>query len=129
VARTDIQTILEASAVLDIAEYKLFVEAYKKWYGRKPENTRIERLYLAYMFNGVVPPFARDYARQVLEEAGRHELDPIRFGITPKLGRRAKFGLGMAALNVALVTALIYLADHATRLIAGLKGCMLPPCY
>ena len=65
-ANTDIDDVLSASAALDIAEVQLFRKAYRKWFGSRIDENLLERHFVAYMFAGVVPHWARDYARQVL---------------------------------------------------------------
>ena len=60
--------ILEAAAVLDIKEHDRFALAHGWWFGRRLDRERLERVFAAYMFAGVVPPWARHYARANLRE-------------------------------------------------------------
>jgi len=126
---SDIEQVLEAAAVLDIAEVQLFREAYGIWFGRRVDEPTLDRHFVAYMFAGVVPHWVRDYARRVLSEAGRHELDPVKFGVLPNLRRRPRIGLGVLAAQLALFVVLVLVANWSLQFVPGLRSCLLPPCY
>ena len=128
-AKTDIDDVLAAAAILDIAEVQLFRAAYRKWFGSPVGEDALDRYFVAYMFAGVVPHWVRDYARQVLDNAKRHRLDPVKFGVLPVLRRRPRFGLGMVLLQFALIVLLVLIADWTLRQIPGFQSCLLPPCY
>ncbi|MDH3452467.1 MAG: hypothetical protein OEN20_08600 [Gammaproteobacteria bacterium] len=127
--RTDIDNVLAAAAALDIAEVQLFREAYRKWFGDRIGEETLDRYFVAYMFAGVVPHWVRDYARQVLDNAARHRLDPVKFGVFPVLRRRPRFGLGMVLLQFAVLMLLVLIADWTLHQLPDYQGCLLPPCY
>ncbi len=58
--------VAEASARLDLGEFDLFGQAYRRWFGRAPAAGLLEQAFAAYMFHGRVPPWVRHYARGVL---------------------------------------------------------------
>lgn len=127
--KTDIDNVLAAAAVLDIAEVQLFRKAYHKWFGSRIGEESLDRYFVAYMFAGVVPHWVRDYARQVLDNAARHRLDPVKFGVVPVLRRRARFGMGMVLLQIAVIALLVVITHWTVRQFPALQGCLLPPCY
>ncbi len=126
---TDIDNVLAAAAALDIAEVQLFRKAYRKWFGERIREETLDRYFVAYMFAGVVPHWVRDYARQVLENAERHSLDPVKFGVFPVLRRRTRFGVGMVVLQFAVLALLVLITDWTLRQLPSFRGCLLPPCY
>lgn len=128
-AGTDIDRVLEAAALLDIAEVQLFRQAYRHWFGRHIDEVRLDRVFCAYMFVGAVPYWVRDYSRQVLEQAARHRLDPVKFGVVPRLVRRSALGLWMLLAPFAVLAVLVWLADWALRALPGAPSCLFPPCY
>lgn len=128
-AGSDIDNVLAASAVLDISEVQLFREAYRKWFGAHIGEHTLDRHFVAYMFAGVVPHWVRDYARQVLDNAERHQLDPVKFGVLPVLRRRVRFGWSMLALPFVVIGLLVLLADWTLRQMPNFQSCLLPPCY
>ena len=128
-AKTDIDNVLAAAALLDIAEVQLFRKAYRKWFGARIDEDRLDRCFVAYMFAGVVPHWVRDYARQVLDNAARHRLDPVKFGVLPVLRRRPRFGLGMLLLQFVVLAALVLITHWTLEHLPAFQGCLLPPCY
>ncbi len=107
--------ILEVAALLEVKEFDLFARAHRWWFGRCLDRERLERVFAAYMFGGVVPPWARHYAREVLRELGSDAPDLARFGFErpreparpPRHGRRI---VAAAVVIVALAYALILYA-------------------
>ncbi len=128
-AKTDIEDVLAAAAALDIAEVTLFRKAYRKWFGARIGEEALDKYFVAYMFAGVVPHWVRDYARQVLDNAEQHTLDPVKFGVLPVLRRRPRFGLGMLLLQFAVFVLLVLITDWTLRQIPNFQSCLLPPCY
>lgn len=108
----DVYLVIRASSDLDIAEFELFVKAYEKWFGTEAKEERVEKYYLGYMFCGQVPPWVREYCRQVAASAQRHQLDPVNFGVKPIITRRVKLGLAMITIAFGLVAGLITVAEY-----------------
>lgn len=108
--RADVRLVLDAAASLDIREFDLFAGAHKWWFGHHAEIKALERVFAAYMFHGIVPPWVRQYARRVLNPSRcRPPNSPRRvaFGLRPvaPAPRHARL---IVALSVALF-GLIYL--------------------
>ena len=122
----DVQAALEASALLGISEFRMFHIAYRQWYGHDADEAKIERYYIPYMFNDMVPLWVRHFAQRIkdLDRAGR--LDPAAFGIvrpaatTQQIHRGRAFALGLVTAMVTLVL----LAELAAE-----QSCLFPPCY
>ncbi len=104
--------ILEAAALLEVKEFDLFARAHRWWFGRRLDRERLERVFAAYMFRGVVPPWARHYAREILRELASAAPDLARLGFEwprerprpPPLGQRI---VAAAVVVVALIIALM----------------------
>ncbi|MEE9210899.1 MAG: hypothetical protein V3U23_10660 [Kiloniellales bacterium] len=105
--------ILEAAAAaIEIKAFDLFALAHRWWFGRRLDRERLERVFAAYMFGGVVPPWARHYAREVLRELGSGAPDLTRFGFerpreSPRPPRRGRRIVAATAVVFALLFALI----------------------
>ncbi len=111
----DVYLVIQASSDLDIAEFTVFMNAYERWFGRPGEEARVERHYLGYMFHARVPPWVREYCRQVIAEAQHHRLDPVTFGVLPKLTRRVKTGLAMFAVAFGFLVLLFTVAEYTLQ--------------
>lgn len=80
----DERDVLTASAILSITEFHLFELAYEHWFGEKAGEKGIERYYVPYMFRSVVPPWVRQYCRDVLARDREGRLNPRDFGVLPR---------------------------------------------
>ena len=67
--------IARAANVLQIGEFQLLQLAYREWHGEDLPEHLVSGLFSSYMLNGDVPPWARHFARRILERDGRGELD------------------------------------------------------
>ena len=65
----DCTAVLDAAAVLDMREIDFFRLAFRRWFGRDVRDSEIERVFAAYMFRNIVPPWARHFSRHVLARA------------------------------------------------------------
>lgn len=69
----DTDAIAMTAKVLDASETRVFELAYQEWYGKPPQERELERIFLAYLFEGEVPCWLRAFNRHTLalcEEAG-----------------------------------------------------------
>ncbi len=73
--------VLDAAALLDVREFDLFELAYDWWFGAHAEIKALEKAFVPYMFRGIVPLWVRQYAREVMIEAGSARPDFLRLGI------------------------------------------------
>ncbi len=104
--------VLEAAAAPEVKEFDFFELAHRWWFGRRLDRKALERVFAAYMFAGVVPPWARHYAREILRELASAAPDLARLGFErpresprpPPLGQRI---VAAAVVVVALIIALM----------------------
>lgn len=125
----DDDLVAEAAAALDVPEIAIFRRAWSHWYGGTPDERRIERPFLVYMFGGAAPAWARDYARRVVEAHRREVIDPRAWGVRSIYVRSPLRGFLSVVLAVAVLVVLVVLADAAAKQIAGVEACLTPPCY
>ena len=107
----DAQQALTATALLDITEFQLFQLAWQRWYGEPVSEKKIERWFIPYMFDGIVPIWVRQFAQP-----------PVTRGT-------AKFGRIVLVLLFAIVALLVWRAEIAATLLGNITGCYFPPCY
>ena len=112
----DVIVVLETSSVLDIAEFEIFKLSYSHWYGKEAPPELIERIYSAYMFNSAVPPWVRQFCREVLSRERQGALDRRAFGIPdePFVESRYRRGMRMTFFMVLYLIAIHLLAYLVT---------------
>ena len=123
--------IAEASSRLDVGEFQLFQLGYVHWFGRETSPDAIEALFLAYLLENEMPPWARQYARHVLElddAGGLDSTDPAyhRFDRPyPPVSRRMAWGVSLGTLAaVVFYLAMVMLTSDDTQTL----NCLFPPC-
>jgi len=79
-ARADCHAISAAAAALGVREYDFFRLAYRRWFGRLPDEAALEAAFSRYMFAQAPPPWARHLSREVLEHRRLGTLDADAFG-------------------------------------------------
>ena len=88
--------LLEASAVLEVKEFKLFELAYRQWYGKKPLSHVIEAHFSNYMFHNIIPAWVRSYSRHVVDLHRSGNLNPKELGIYQPLPSKRLIFIGRA---------------------------------
>jgi hypothetical protein len=105
--RLDLDKVAFASQALQISEFRLFRVAYSQWYGRDISESELEYIFSEYMFEGIVPPWARHFTRQVITRFEQGILDPGEFNIEcPKATlelRSAGFGYSVILTIILIV--------------------------
>lgn len=104
--------LLEASAQLQVTEFRIFELSYKQWYGAAPKARVIEVYFRNYMFNRIIPVWVSHFCREVIEKGEAGTLDPRDYGIYQRLPSRRMMRIGQiytAMLLVAFVI-LLYMA-------------------
>ena len=127
----DIQSVLDAAAMLDVTEYELFRLAYRRWYGSVPDDGKVEPHFVAYMFRNVVPLWVRHFARKVESLFRRGKLDRHALGVDRLATSPEMVSLGVrytVAIGVVLVT-LVVLAEFVANVLDLGERCLFPPCY
>lgn len=77
----DTRRAMDAARALDIKEFDLFRLAWRHWHGDDSRPELIERAFGQYMMHGRVPPWVRQFARDVMRLEGNGTLDPRKFGV------------------------------------------------
>jgi len=129
---TDIIAVLDASAALEVTEFRLFQLAFTDWYGKPARANFMERQFAAYMFAQRVPTWVRHFSRKILKLQSQGLLDPKVFGIWKPLPSRrmvliAKFY--SAALLLIFLLAMISVYALPQNVLSMFAGCYFPPCY
>ncbi len=127
----DLRNVLEAAAILDITEWDLFHLAYRRWHGRPAADDTMEPVFVAYMFQKVVPLWVRHFSRLVERLYSRGELDANQLGVKYLPRSRHMVSRGMRyAVTIGLVLfALVVFAQFASQFLRLSERCMFPPCY
>jgi hypothetical protein len=127
----DVDSVLTATALLDITEWDFFNLAYNRWHGKPAAEGIMEPIFAAYMFNDVVPLWVRHFARLVERLYQRGVLDKRALGVDrlPSSAQMVSRGMRYGVAIVAILTALIVLADFAAQLVRLSERCHFPPCY
>jgi hypothetical protein len=127
----NVQSVLNAAALLDVTEFDLFRLAYSRWHGEAASERIIEPFFVAYMFNEVVPLWVRHFARLV-ERLGRiGRLDRVALGVQnlPRTRQMVSRGMRFIATIVIALSVTIVLAEVAGRIMKLSERCFFPPCY
>jgi hypothetical protein len=127
----DIDSVLNATALLDITEWDFFNLAYNRWHGEPANDGVMEPIFAAYMFNDVVPLWARHFARLVERLYRRGVLDRQALGVDrlPSSSQMVTRGMRYTVMVTAIVVALIVFAEFVAQFINLAERCMFPPCY
>ena len=127
----DVDSVLNATALLDITEWDFFNLAYDRWHGEPAEQGIMEPVFAAYMFNDVVPLWARHFARLVERLYRRGLLDPRALGVErlPSSRQMVSRGVRYTVIIATLLIALIVFAEFMAQMLALGDRCLFPPCY
>lgn len=127
----DVDAVLTATALLDITEWDFFNLAYDRWHGEPARDSIMEPIFAAYMFNDVVPLWARHFARLVARLYRRGILDRQALGVERLTGSAEMVSRGMryGVMIVTVMAALIVLAEFVAQFIKLGDRCLFPPCY
>ena len=74
------EMVLDASALLDVTEFDLFRLAYRRRFGRQPNERMLETVFADYMLRGEVPGWVRTLCREVIDGDKRGILDADAMG-------------------------------------------------
>jgi hypothetical protein len=108
--KSDRRTISDAANLLEVGEFQLLQLAYRDWHGEDLPTAQFDRLFDSFMVDGVAPPWARHYARKIVQEErlgqldgqqrGYHRYDCEYSGKTALDFRGICLALGLAAFMV-----------------------------
>jgi hypothetical protein len=128
---SDTQSVLEASALLDITEFHLFNLAYFRWYGHYSSPHGMEQHFANYMFCAIVPLWVRHFTREILHQANIGRLNGLDYDIhVPRPSAAViRRGRRLVGLLFALCLLLLLSSYFYEDLLLVLKNCYFPPCY
>ena len=91
----------------------------------------MEPIFAAYMFNDVVPLWARHFARLVERLYRRGDLDRQALGVNRLPGSRqmVRRGVRYSVFIVVVIVGLIVFAEFVAQIIRLGDRCLFPPCY
>ncbi len=105
--------MIDAAQALQVKEFDFFRLAYRRWFGRQPDEKQLEKLFVAYMMRRVVPPWARHLSREVVDHRRRGTLDASAYGAPRYRERVARhprgplYFAGVMAIWLALFSLLL----------------------
>ena len=127
----DVCAVLDAAAILDTSEFNIFSIAYHKWFGTDASTKTLEKYYAAYMFNSVVPHWARHFARTIIQLSKTGNLNPDDFVESSSLASPKSIFIAHTFIFSSIVIMLMLLlgAYFAVQDSPFINGCFFPPCY
>ncbi len=60
----DLQDFLLTKTLRETSEYQVFLDAYRDWYAREPEQHALDKTFGTYLKSGDLPHYVRHFARQ-----------------------------------------------------------------
>lgn len=114
--------VVKAASALGLREFDFFRLAYRRWFGRQPDERVLESAFASYMFREVVPVWARQLARQVLERQrcgtlGRDDFGASRYRERP--ARPPHGRLWIAATAAAWLVFMVMLVNRPHDVASG----------
>lgn len=128
----DVVVVLDAAAALEITEFRLFELAWREWFGKRPEERRLEPYFAAYMFADRVPYWVRNFSRRILDLDAQGRLDARSFGIWQRLpSARGKFAAKIYCAALLLLFAVLAASalNLDDQILSFYRSCYFPPCY
>jgi hypothetical protein len=101
--------LLEASALLQVTEFRVFELSWKQWYGAAPKARVIEVHFRNYMFNHIIPVWVSHFCREIVEKGEVGTLDPRDYGIYQRLPSRRMMRIGQTYTAMLLVAFIVLL--------------------
>jgi len=125
----DVWSVLRAAALLSVGEFRVFEIAYKDWYGEDGEEKTLEKHFVGYMFNDIVPPWVRHFCKKVMDLDNEGTLNPEEFGVVNEMASRHQINKGLEAIMwiTGAMIVLFVLGEGAAQMLR--LQCMFPPCY
>jgi len=126
--------VAEASNRLGVGEFQFFRLAHEQWFATAVEPESLEPAFMDYMLHDKVPHYVRHFARTVISQDERGQLDPgaAYYHRYDRGTERHRGGLG-GATTVALVVLFMALflgltiLTYEPRMPPG-ERCNYPPC-
>ncbi|MDR9435428.1 MAG: hypothetical protein RI563_01020 [Thiohalophilus sp.] len=127
----DLQTLLDAVALLDISEFRLFELAYRAWYGNDAGSRQLEQDFADYMFCDEVPIWVRHYARGVVKQAALSQSGKFPYPPKDRPADSASIRRGLRVLLglIFILVFLIVVSSLSPEWLQFGNECYFPPCY
>ena len=127
----DARSVLDASALLDITEFRLFNMAYFRWYGHYSSPHCMEQHFANYMFCSVVPMWVRHLTREILHKDSVGMLNLLEYDAPPPPPSVAvvRRGRRLIVLLFSICLLLLLASYFYEDLLLVTKNCYFPPCY
>lgn len=125
----------EAANRLDVGEFQFFQLAYYSWFGTELHPKMMERAFLEYMLHDKVPPWARHFARQIIQMDENGRLDPNdasyhRYDPSSPAGAFSRRGVITVIAFLLFVFAFMYLNLTGLDIDTSKpQRCYFPPCH
>ncbi len=110
-APSSLGDVIKAAEALGVSEYDFFRLSFRRWSGREPDEKKLERTFVAYMFHQTVPSWVRHLAREVSAREAEGRLNIQAFGAEKFRHRRPPSRHGGLYIGImAAMTALYCVA-------------------
>lgn len=128
--------VVHAANLLQIGEFQLLQLAFAHWYGREMTEGEISAIFHSFMIRSQVPPWARHYAREIIEQESQGKLDAgaaayHRYdceGVRTPLPHGVRRFLVATTLIAGLLGGSIAMASYTVEK-TGKCTDELPPCF
>ncbi|MCZ6474019.1 MAG: hypothetical protein O6934_11320 [SAR324 cluster bacterium] len=126
--------LAEASNRLDVGEFQVFQLSYNEWHGNDLEPKRMEQMFFDYLTENKLPPWARHYARRIidLDDQGKLEHTDLhyhRYDVNRADPLNIKKGLTtIIAVTLFMAAFLIISSILLDKSREDLPRCYFPPC-
>lgn len=124
--------VANAANLLQIGEFQLLQLAFASWFGRDMTNSEGHKIFDSFMVASIVPPWARHYARAIVEadEAGTLDYNDPAYHRYDREYFRTEMSSGVRRFVVA-VTIVVGVLGGSLAIASYTVGCTssLPPCF
>ena len=128
----DRKLVGSAANLLQVGEFQLLQLAYHEWFGKDLPPELVSPLFTTYMIRCQVPPWARHYARSILEQHRRGQINinnPTYHRYDNAYIRESPTGLFRFLLAAALIALVMLASILATSTVKKEVTSILPPYF
>ena len=124
--------VISAANQLQVGEFQLLQLAYRAWHHRDLPEDQVAKLFTSYMLEHKVPPWARHYARQILERFEKGEIDdnaPIYHRYDHEYHTTVPRGVQRFCVAVAGVIVAVFGSIYVANQVVEAPVSLLPPYF
>ena len=128
----DRKLVGSAANLLQVGEFQLLQLAYHEWFGKDLPRELVSGLFTNYMMHHQVPPWARHFARSILEchRGGQLNInDPTYHRYDNDYVRKLPTGLIRFLLAIALIAFVMLASILAASMVKKDVTSILPPYF